>query len=278
MKNLFTILSIFCLIFSCSDSGETSEDPNNGGNDPQDTQIYDAPNVRSYVTYISRNSVTLNGFIDHDLFAFTQDDSFKRGFIFREGDENDSSNDQIFELDGEVPYYTGFYYFDYAIDGLEPNTTYYYTAYTENGTSENDDWESFTTSDFPCDVAQNNYITYDGMGYDVYVEITDPNCCVDGNVGFRFGNWPNIFEINFNELENGYPKTGQYFGVDYEFDISYIQRELVKSTNQVLIGSRSTPETEVFVENDGSTITLIFCNTVFRDGTTLNGKVSVAIP
>jgi hypothetical protein len=62
------------------------------------------------------------------------------------------------------------------------------------------------------------------------------------------------------------------------FDITYIERELTKSTNQVLIGSQSTPETSLFVENDGNTFTLLFCDTVLRDGTVLNGKISVEIP
>lgn len=80
-------------------------------------------------------------------------------------------------------------------------------------------------------------------------------------------------------MNDGYPKTGQYFGVNYKFDASYIQRELVKSTNQVLIEStHSTPETELFVNNDGERITLIFCNTLLRDGRTLDGKVSIKIP
>ena len=79
-------------------------------------------------------------------------------------------------------------------------------------------------------------------------------------------------------MNNGYPKTEQYFGVNYEFDISYIQRELVKSSNKVLMEYDSTPETELFINNDGERITLIFCNTILRDGNTLNGKVSVKIP
>ncbi len=109
--------------------------------------------------------------------------------------------------------------------------------------------------------------------------ITDPNCCDEGNIGFRFGIWPDIFQINFNELNGGYPKTGQYFGIDYAFDLTHIQRELVKSTNQVLIdNSDSTAETELFVNNDGERITLIFCNMKLRNGDVINGKVSVIIP
>ncbi|MEM5565377.1 hypothetical protein WNY78_09685 [Psychroserpens sp. AS72] len=276
MKKLLAFIFVMCVFNACSDS-DSANDGDNGDDDPQGTQIYDAPLVRSYVTYTSQNSVSLNGFIDHSNFAFPESDSFKRGFIFRAGDQNDPSNDQVFELEGEVDYYNGFYYFDYAIDGLQPSTTYYYTAYTRNGDSEKMDWEEFTTSEISCSYTQNNYYSIDGVWKNANVEVIDPQCCVDGNVGFRFGNWPDIYEINFNEIDNGYPITGQYFGEDYEFDISYIQRELVRSTNQVLIGSRSTPETELFVENDGVIITLIFCNTVLRDGTVLNGKVSADI-
>lgn len=272
MKKLLAFLFVLCIVNSCSDSDSANND------DPQDTQVYSAPTVRSYVTYTSQNSVTLNGFINHSNFAFPEPDTFRVGFIFRAGDENDSSNDVIIELEGEVDYYTGFYYFNHPIDQLESNTTYYYTAQTRNGDSEEMDWEQFTTSDISCTQTQDNYYSIDGVWKTATVEIMDPQCCVDGNVGFRFGNWPDIYEINFNEKDNGYPITGQYFGEDYEFDITYIQRELVKSTNQVLIGSRSTPQTEIFVENDGQNITLIFCNTVLRDGTVLNGKVSAEIP
>lgn len=272
MKKLLAFLIIIFVINSCSESDSPIDE------ESQEIQIYDAPAVRSYVTFISQNSVTLNGFINHSNIYFPESDAFKVGFTFRAGNENDSSNDQVIELEGNVDYYTGLYIFNHTINGLEPSTTYYYTANTKNGSSEKDDWESFTTSDIPCSYTRDNYYSISGDWKTANVEISDPQCCDDGNVGFKFGNWPNIYEINFNELESRYPNTGQYFGVNYEFDISHIQRELVKSTNQVLIGSRSTPETELFVENDGETITLIFCNTVLRDGTILNGKVSVEIP
>lgn len=272
MKKLLVLIFTVCIINSCSESGSSN-----------DEGLYEAPRVRSYTTYISQNSVTLNGFIDFSNIFFQESDTYKVGFIFRTGDENDSSNDQVIELEGDVEYYNGTYAFNYGMDSLEPNTTYYYTAHSKNGSSEKEDWKSFTTSAIPCAFQQDNYYSLSsvssGAWQNAYVEITDPQCCDDGNVGFRFGNWPNIIEIKFNELNNGYPNTGQYFGVDYEFDITYIERELVKSTNQVLIGeSISTPESELFVNNDGERITLTFCNTVFRSGNTLNGKVSVLIP
>lgn len=268
MKKLLAFLFVISVFNSCTDSILSSD---------EDSRIYDAPTVRSYVTYTSQNSVTLNGFIDYSNIAFQEADSYKVGFIFREGDENDSSNDLVIELEGDVDYYTGTYKFNHDIDQLEPNTTYYYTAHTKNGSSEEVDWESFTTSEISCTYTQDNYYNMSGVWHSANVEVTDPQCCDEGNFGFRFGNWPNIYEINFNELNGGYPITGQYFGVDYNFDITYLNRELLKSTNQVLIGSRSTSETELFVENDGQTLTLIFCNTVLRDGTTLDGKVSASI-
>lgn len=275
MKKLFAFLFVLCAITSCSDSSSSSSDDDGS----QDNAIYDAPNVRSYVTYTSQNSVMLNGFIDHSNIFFSEEDSYKTGFIFRAGDENDSSNDEIIELEGEVDYYNGFYNFNHAIEGLEPNTTYYYTAYTKNGASEEDDWGEFTTSEIPCTYAQNNYYSIDGVWQtESNPELTSPQCCDEGNVGIRFGHWPDIFEVNFYEIDADYPITAQYFGIDYMFDITYIERELTKSNNQVLIGSKSTPETSLFVENDGNTLTLIFCDTVLRDGTVLNGKISVAIP
>ncbi|AXP82925.1 hypothetical protein CJ739_3866 [Mariniflexile rhizosphaerae] len=269
MNKLLAFLAIVCIMTSCSEK-ETETETGKG--------IYEAPYVTSYTTYISENSVRLNGFIDLSNRAFLSADTYKVGFIFRAGDENDSSNDQVIELEGKVDYYTGTYVFSHDIDSLEPNTTYYYTAYTINGSDGKDNWISFTTSAIPCAFEKDNYYSFAGTWKSANVEITDPNCCSDGNVGFRFGTWPDIFEIRFNELNNGYPKTGQYFGVNYEFDISNIQRELVKSSNQALMEYYSTPETELFVNNDGERLTLIFCNTILRDGNTLNGKVSVKIP
>ncbi len=269
MKKLISFLLILCAIFSCS--------VNDILNDDED-EYYDAPSVRSYATYISQNSVTLNGFINHSSIFFSESDTYKVGFILRTGDEHDSSNDQVIELEKEVEYYTGTYTFNHGIDSLEPNTTYYYTAYTKNGATKEDDWESFTTSDIPCTYEQDNYYSISEIWKNANVQITDPSCCDEGNIGFRFGNWPNVYRINFNELENGYPQTGQYFGVSYRFDNSHIQKKLVKSTNQVLIEYNSTPETELFVNNDGERITLIFCNTILKNGNVLNGKVSVEIP
>jgi len=279
MKKLIYILFIACIFYSCSDSSDSPIDLPQEIQDLQETPIYDAPSVRSYVTYTSTSSVTLNGFIDNSNFAFPDPDTYKVGFVFRMGDQNDSSNDQVIELDGEVDYFNGFYDFNYAIDGLEPNTTYYYTAFTRNGDSENDDWEEFTTSDFACTHPQDNYYSINGNWYTASnPELINPQCCDEGNVRIRFGIWPDIFDVSFYELDAGYPITAQYFGVDYMFDISYIQREITKSTNQVLIGGSSTPDTEVFVENNGENLTIIFCNSVLRNGDILNGKVSVDLP
>jgi len=248
-------------------------------NDDQDEGVlYDAPYVRSYTTYTSQNSVRLNGFIDQSNIVFREVDTYKVGFILRAGDQNDSTNDQIIELTDNVEYYTGTYNFSHNIDSLEPNTTYYYTAYTKNGASKEYNWNSFTTSAIACTYSQDNYYSIAGIWNSANVEINDPNCCDEGNIEFQFGGWPNIIRVHFNELNNGYPKTGQYFGVEGGFDISNIEKELVKSSNQVWIEYYSTSETELFVDNDGVTITLIFCNTTFNNGDILNGKVSVDIP
>jgi len=267
MKKLLIFILIIFFINSCSDTLGL-----------QEIEHSDVPPVRSYTTYTSQNAVTLNGFIDNSNNYYQGSDTYKVGFIFRTGDEFDSSNDQIIELEENVEYHANTRTFSTNINTLEPNTTYYYTCYTKNGSNKKEDWESFTTSDIPCTYTQDNHYSVSGIWNNASVTVSNPSCCDEGNVEFRFGNWPNIYEISFNELDNGYPKTGQYFGVNYNFDISYIEKELVRSSNQVLIGNKSTPETELFVNNDGETITLIFCNTVLRDGKIINGKVSVAIP
>jgi len=266
MKKILVFVSIIFLINSCTDQMLQEE-----------MEPSEVPPVRSYATYISQNSLTINGFIDNSNNYYQGSDTYKVGFIFRTGDEYDSSNDQIIEIEESVEYQAGTRFFSTDISSLEPNTTYYYTCYTKNGYKKEEDWKSITTSKIPCTYLQDNYYSISGIWKNAYLEITNP-CCSDGNVGFRFGNWPDIFDINFYELDGAYPKTGQYFGVNYSFDTSNIVGDLSKSSNQVLIDNLSTPETELFVNNDGETITFIFCNTILRNGTVLNGKVSVEIP
>jgi len=267
MKKLIYFLFTLTFFNSCSISDISNED-----------ELAEVPPVRSYVTYISQNSVTLNGVIDNTNNYYQGPGTYIVGFVFRTGDINDSSNDQVILVDENVDYEPYKTYFSTNINSLQPNTKYYYTCFTRNGNYEKNDWAEFTTSEIPCTYSQNNYISVSGIWQNVSVEINDPLCCDEGNFGIRFGTWPNIYEINFNELNNGYPNTGQYFGIDYRFDISDYNKEVVKSSNQVLIGNNSTPNTKLFVNNDGVTLTIIFCNTTLRNGKILNGKVSVALP
>ncbi len=116
MKKLLTFLCLMCVLYSCNE-GDLFSDGN-------EDAIYDAPCVRSYTTYISQNSVTLNGFIDYENIVFQEPDTYTVGFIFRGGNAQDSSNDQVIELEEEVAYYNGFYNYSHAFDGLTPNTTY----------------------------------------------------------------------------------------------------------------------------------------------------------
>ncbi|NRD21368.1 hypothetical protein HNV08_15020 [Winogradskyella eckloniae] len=269
MKKYFALLCIVSLLYSCDVIDQITG---------EDEEPSDVPPVRSYVTYTSQNSVTLNGFIDNSNNYYQGSDTYEVGFVFRTGNENDPTNDEVIIIDEEVAYTASMRSFSTDLSSLTPNTTYYYTFYSKNGDHLKEDWSSFTTSDLPCSFSQNNYYSVNGAWQTAYVTVEDVQCCDEGNVGFRFGNWPNIFQVNFNELENGYPQTGQYFGVSSGFDITYIERELVKSTNQVFIEYNSTTDTQLFVENNGATITLIFCNTILNGGDILNGKVSVAIP
>lgn len=270
MKKFFVFLIFLTVLNSCSNSSDDVSAANQGS---------EVPPPRSYTTYVSQNSVTLNGVIDNSNNYYQGPGTYKVGFIFRTGNANNTTNEQVILVNENVEYEPFKAYFNTVINGLEPNTKYFYTCFTENGNYREDDWEEFTTSQVPCTFAQNNYISINGTWQSVSPEINDsPICCVDGNFGIRFGTWPNIYEVNFNELNDGYPRTGQYFGVDYEFDITDYNKEVVKSSNQVLIGDNSTPDTSLFVNNDGTTLTIIFCNSTLRNGTVLNGKVSVAIP
>ncbi|MBK8601005.1 MAG: hypothetical protein IPN80_11105 [Flavobacterium sp.] len=270
MKKIIWILVIITSFYSCSSNSDSSDDGS--------TQDSEVPIPRSYTTYTSQNSVTLNGVIDNSSNYYQGPGTYKVGFIFRTGNAENTENQQFIIVDESVAYTPEIAYFKTTINSLAPNTKYFYTCFTKNGVYEEDDWEELTTSEVPCVQTQNNNVNISGTWSTVYPEINDPSCCDEGNFGIRFGTWPNIYEINFNELENGLPKTGQYFGVDYEFDISYYNMQVVKSSNQVLIGSKSTPNTKLFVNNNGTTLTIIFCNTTLRDGSILNGKVSVDIP
>lgn len=271
MKKTIWILVIITFFYSCSSNSE-SDSPDDS------TQDSEVPSPRSYTTYTSQNSVTLNGVIDNDNNYYQGPGTYKVGFIFRTDNADNTDNQQFIIVDESVEYAPYIAYYKTTINSLSPNTKYFYTCFTKNGVYEENDWEEFTTSEIPCTQTQNNYVNISGTWSTVYPTIDDPSCCNEGNFGIRFGSWPNIYEINFNELENGLPKTGQYFGVDYAFDISYYYQQVVKSSNQVLIGSKSTPDTKLFVTNNGTTLTILFCNTTLRDGSILNGKVSVAIP
>lgn len=275
MKKFLVFLVFLNVLNSCSTGDATPVTPTTPV-----TQARDVPPPRSYTTFTSQNSVTLNGVIDNTNNYYQGPGTYKVGFVFRTGSVSNTANEQVIVVNGDVAYqYLYRDYFKTNITGLTPNTKYFYTCYTENGTYRKEDWEEFTTSEIPCTQAQNNYISINGTWQNVSVQIENsPICCVDGNFGITFGSWPNIYEVNFNELNDGYPRTGQFFGIDYGFDISDYNKEVVKSSNQVLIGDRSTPATKLFVNNNGSTLTVIFCNTILRDGTVLNGKVSVAIP
>ncbi len=272
MKKILVFLVFLNVLNSCSSDSDDATTPT--------IQAKDVPPPRSYTTYTSQNSATLNGVIDNTNNMYQGPGTYKVGFVLRTGSASNTTNEQVIVVDSNVEYqYLDREYFKTNIAGLTPNTKYFYTCYTENGTYKKDDWEEFTTSENPCTQAQDDYISINGTWQNVSPEIeTSPICCSDGNFGIRFGSWPNIYEVNFNELNDGYPRTGQFFGVDYEFDISDYNKEVVKSSNQVLIGSSSTPATKLFVNNDGTTLTVIFCNTTLRDGTVLNGKVSVALP
>jgi len=271
MKKIFASLLLLTVLNSCSDSSDSSSNATGEGSE--------VPTPRSYTTYTSQNSVTLNGYINNDNNYYQGPGTYKVGFIFRTGSADNTANQQVVVVNENVAYEPYRAYYNTPITGLEPNTKYYYTCYTENGNYRAEDWEEVTTSAVPCTYAQNNYISINGTWQSVSPEINDsPLCCDSGNFGITFGTWPNIYDVNFNELNDGYPHTGQFFGVDYEFDITDYNKEVVKSSNQVLIGNRSTPNTKLFVNNDGTTLTVIFCNTTLRDGTVLNGKVSVAIP
>ncbi|WP_299101096.1 hypothetical protein [uncultured Winogradskyella sp.] len=269
MRKLLALLFVACTIYSCDVVDKITG---------EDDEPSDVPPVQSYATYTSQNSVTLNGFIDNSNNYYQGSDSYEVGFIFRTGSETNASSDQFFIIEEDVAYEASMRTYSMDMSSLSPNTTYYYTCYSKNGDNEKLDWESFTTSEIPCTYQQNNYYSLNGNWRTAYATIEEPQCCDEGNVGIRFGIWPDIFQINFNELDNGYPQTGQYYGVNYGFDITYIQRELVKSTNEVFIEYNSTSETELFVENDGQTLTLIFCNTLLNDDEILNGKVSITLP
>lgn len=272
MKKIIWILAI-TFFYSCSSSDSDSDSTDDGS-----TIESEVPYPRSYTTYTSQNSVTLNGVIDNSNNYYQGPGTYKVGFIFRTGSATNTENQQYIIVDESVAYAATIAYYKTTINSLAPNTKYFYTCFTKNGMYEKDDWEEVTTSEIPCTQTQNNYMNIAGTWTTVSPEISDPTCCTEGNFGIRFGTWPNIYEVNFNELDNGIPKTGQYFGVDYAFDISDYNQQVVKSSNQVLIGSSSTPDTKLFVTNNGTTLTIIFCNTTLRNGSILNGKVSVAIP
>ncbi|MEP0265503.1 hypothetical protein [Dokdonia sp.] len=179
---------------------------------------------------------------------------------------------------------TGIGFFSDTYDILTPSTTYYYSTYgiNEVGIGYGQVFQ-FTTDPAPsCDPQQENSINT-GFGTISIntVSLDDPSGFNDGNLEFETSTFSSTLRIKvrFNEIDANLPLTGAYTTVN-----SY-DNQSIRSNGEVIIliedfgigsqgGGTSPIDETLFIENDGNTVTFIFCDLSVGSVYNLNGKFS----
>ena len=177
---------------------------------------------------------------------------------------------------------TGIGFFSNTYNNLESNTTYYYSAYgiNEIGVGYGQIYQ-FTTDPAPsCDPQQENSIST-GFGTISInnISLEDPSGFNDGNLEFETSTFNSTLriKIRFNEVNGNLPLTGAYTTVSsFETPSDRSNGEVSVYIEDFGIGNQgggTAPVDEtLFVENDGNTITFIFCNFPVGSAYELNGK------
>lgn len=175
-------------------------------------------------------------------------------------------------------------YFNKRYEGFKSNTTYYYAAYgiNEVGVGYGSVYEFKTNPEPSCNPTINNLINL-GNGNISMNNIEFENSSLefnDGNLQFETKTTGSTLKItlNFNEINGGFPLTGEYLTV------SNFDNQSIKSNGEVKLsitdfgfgslgGGKASEGQKIYIENDGSNnITFIYCNVNVSDKYTLNGK------
>lgn len=175
----------------------------------------------------------------------------------------------------------GVFYNNYTF--FEANTTYFFRAFATNskGTGYGEQY-SFTTGNEPlCSPSQENFVDTGLIPLTINnVELSHPSYGFDeGNVEYATFSNSSVARIfvQFNEIDQNHPQNGEYEVVSGEFDgnthLSEGKAKLYISNFSGIGGGVADAGTNFFVENDGTKVTIIFCDTPVGQYT-LNGKFS----
>ncbi|WP_410006364.1 hypothetical protein [Aequorivita nionensis] len=174
--------------------------------------------------------------------------------------------------------------FSDLIGGFTNATTYYYRAYAINevGIGYGQTYQFTTNAQTACDPQIDNFIDTDTAQINITdVDLTFPSYGFDeGNLQFETTSYSSSIKIRvqFNEINQEFPQTGQYTTIQGDFDGQY---NLSNGSAKLYLidygigsqgGATAAPGTVFYVENNGTDLTIIFCDTPLGEPYVLNGK------
>jgi len=177
--------------------------------------------------------------------------------------------------------------FSDVFNNFLPGTTYYYTAFGTNaeGTGYGEVYEFTTMVEAPCNPQENyidvttNYVSpQDGPFTEISIVNEYNQFGSDFIIRAKKGYWsqPEILDVHFQ----GNPEdlySGVYFTTPFDLDSSYANENSVKVTykhhNKLFISEDDIP---VYVEKNGSYITITLCNVDFN-GTINSSEINVNV-
>lgn len=298
-KILFLLVCLSLATISCSDDGSDIDEGSSTDTGNTTAQDYILPSITSYgAQSVSLDKARISALVEAaplDIQDQQNDRSntiTSKGFVYGTNENPNIENSTKLDLDNEFGFYSD------VIDNLSPNVTYYFAPYASNANNETKYGvvNSFTTaSETPCTYEREDYLS---EVYELYEPITISDVTLSIPSGFNDGNLE--FEattssivrilINLNEID--LPLSGKYNAV-YDFDVitNNYAINLGRSTNQMKLsikdyngftdfypqGASNDINSEFYIENNGTTITFIFCDTEVG-AYNLNGKFSYEIP
>ncbi|MGV7107117.1 hypothetical protein [Flavobacterium sp. U410] len=200
-----------------------------------------------------------------------------------------NSNPTVNDIKIEVGSRLGEFYTIYT--GLESSTKYYYTVYAINeiGVGYGKVYEFTTGTDIPCQPSTDNYVNLTTSQININnVDVTYPSYSFgEGNLQFETLTYSSTarIKVNFDEIGRNYPLTGEYtvtnssdFGSNINLSQGYAKLSINDWGYGGYGGAIASPGTKFYVENNGETMSIIFCNTPVGTQYVLNGKFTLNVP
>lgn len=174
--------------------------------------------------------------------------------------------------------------FSDLISGFENATTYYYRAYAINevGVGYGQTFQFTTNAQAACEPVRDNFIDTNTEQITITdVDLSFPSYGFDeGNLQFETTSYYSSIKIRvqFNEIDRIFPQTGQYTTIQGDFDGQY---NLSNGSAKLYLidygigsqgGATAVLGTVFYVENNGTDLTIIFCDTPLGEPYILNGK------